>query len=160
MDAVSPESDDVAILRLVQTAFARCERPEHFTDYKHCCECSEHDELLRSRDNNTLQSEDVGNAGWDPLCFVQPSGFGYFFPALARLALTEPNPARDWYLPQLLFHLTYEGEANRHLQSFDQEQRHAVAALLQQISTTRAVLVDEWSCRDELRHAITLWSGP
>ena len=44
--------------------------PDHFTDYTHCCECAEHDELLRARDRETLALEDVGNAGWDPICFV------------------------------------------------------------------------------------------
>jgi hypothetical protein len=60
---------DAEVLSALGVAFAGCERPEHFTDFQHCCECAEHDELLRSRDLDTLRVEDVGNPGWDPLCF-------------------------------------------------------------------------------------------
>lgn len=150
--------DDAEVLRRVRAAFARCERPEHFTDLTHCPECAEHDDLLRSRDTDTLRLEDVGNPGWDPLCYVAPAGFGYLLPALARLALAGPSPTRDWYPPQLLFHLTYEGEANRHLLGFEPDQRRAVAALLRHIAETRPRLVEEWLCGDELGRAISLWS--
>lgn len=102
--------DDAAILRFVQKAFAHCERPEHFTDYTHCQECEEYDKLLRSRDIDTLDIEDVGNQACDPLCFTLTEGFAYFFPALARLTLSEPKPGHGWYIEQLLFHLNYEGK--------------------------------------------------
>lgn len=151
--------DDAEVLGLVRTAFARCERPEHFTDHAHCPECAEHDDLLRLRDTDTLRLEDVGNPGWDPLCYVAPAGFGYLLPALARLALAEPSPSDGWYAAQLLFHLTYEGEANRHLLGFAPDQRRAVAALLRHIAESRPHLIDEWRCGDDLGRAIDLWSG-
>lgn len=152
------QSGDGNVLRLVHGAFNACERPEHFTDYRHCCECFEHDELLRSRDNETLRLEDVGNPGWDPLCYVDASGFAYFFPGLARLALEMPTADRDWYLPQLLFHLTYEDDSNRHLRGFTAGQRDAVLALLEHVAATRRTLVDEWDCADDLRRASGLWA--
>ena len=49
--------DDGEILRSVQAAFARGERPEHSTDYLHCEEYTEHEGLLRARDNNRRPSE-------------------------------------------------------------------------------------------------------
>ena len=85
--AQANQPGDAHVLRLVHEAFSACARPEHFTNYRHCCECAEHDALLLSRDNETLCLEDVGNAGWDPLCYVDAAGFAYFFPGLARLAL-------------------------------------------------------------------------
>src|SRR5262245_47791535 len=75
-DASVRRSDDAAVLEMVRAAFARCERPEHFTNYTHCEECAEHDDLLLSRDPDTLRIEDVGNPGWDPLCYVDANGFG------------------------------------------------------------------------------------
>jgi hypothetical protein len=152
-------ADDAEILQVVQHAFAHCARPAHFTDYQHCEECAEHDELLRSRDVDTLRVEDVGNPGWDPLCYVSVAGLAYFFPALARLALSEPTPSHGWYAPQLLFHLTYDGEANRHLRGFRTDQRHAVTTLLRHLSATRLPMVDEWICSDDLRQATSLWSA-
>jgi hypothetical protein len=154
-------SDDQAVLRRVRAAFAECERPEHFTNYTHCDECAEHDELLRSRDADTLRIADVGNPGWDPLCYVDAVGFGYFFPGLARLALDDPDPEYGWYVPQLLFpptNLNQEG-VNRHLRDFSHEQRRAVVALLQRIVETRPHLADDYLCSNDLICAIDLWSA-
>lgn len=148
---------DARILGDVQAAFAGCERPEHFTDFRHCCECAEHDELLRSRDRDTLQLEDVGNPGWDPLCFTSAAGLLYLMPAMGRLALDTPSPERGWYAPQLHFHLTYDGEANRILVASSMEQRRAVAGLLRHILESRAALCDDYDCREDLLQAIALW---
>jgi hypothetical protein len=57
---------DAQVLAQIDAAFGDVERPEHFTDYAHCCECAEHDALLRARDRDTLCIADVGNTGWDP----------------------------------------------------------------------------------------------
>ena len=151
--------NDAEVLEQIRAAFVRYERPQHFTNYTHCPECAEHDELLLSRDIDTLRVEDVGTPGWDPFCFVAPEGFGFFFPALARLALDEPSPTHGWYLGQLLFHLTYEGNSNRQLLTFAPDQRRAVVVLLRYIVERRQHLLDEWLYRDELAHALDLWSG-
>lgn len=153
-------SDDAAVLEEVRKQFAGCPRPEHFTDYTHCEECAEHDELLRSRDPDTLRIEDVGNSGWDPLCYVDPVGFGYFFSGLARLVLSDPDPVYGWYGPQFLYHLTYapQGKVNRHREGFSRDQCLAVKALLGHIAETRSSLADDWGCSDDLMYAIDLWS--
>jgi len=62
-------------------------KPEHFTNYRHCCECAEHDETLLAQDVNSIGIEQLGNPGWDPLCFASPDGFLYYFPALIRITL-------------------------------------------------------------------------
>jgi hypothetical protein len=99
---------DRDIIAAVRHAFGAEPRPEHFTDHTHGCECAEHDALPASRDLDTLRLEDVNNAGWDPICFVAAEGFRYYLPALVRLALKSATSA-NWYLPQLLFHLTDDG---------------------------------------------------
>jgi hypothetical protein len=96
---------DDEIFQAIRAAFADCRRPEHFTNYTHCEECHEHDEVLCAHDVDTLALDDVGNPGWDPICFISPQGFAYYFPALARLALAPADDQNDQYLPQLLFHL-------------------------------------------------------
>lgn len=65
---------DGDILTGIDAAFCGIGRPEHFTNFTHCEECAEHDELLRMRDRETLCLEDVGNPGWDPICFCSSSG--------------------------------------------------------------------------------------
>src|SRR5262249_49177662 len=62
-------------------------KPEHFTKYRHCCECAEHDETLLAYDVNTIGVEQLGNPGWDPLCFATSEGFLYYLPALMRITL-------------------------------------------------------------------------
>jgi len=152
-------SDDAAVLAEVRAAFARCPRPAHFTDYTHCPECAEHDELLRSRDPDTLRIADVGNPGWDPLCYVDAAGFAYLFPGLARLTLADRDSDEGWYVDQLLFHLTYDGAANRHLRGFDPDQRRAVVRLLRHVAEARSEVIAATACTDELATAIDLWSA-
>jgi len=153
---------DAEVLGELHAAFAGCERPEHFTDFRHCCECAEHDELLRSRDRDTLQLEDVGNPGWDPLCFTSAAGLLYLLPAMGRLALDAPSDERGWYVPQLHFHLTYDGAANRILVASSTAQRHAVVRLLRHILDTRAALCDNYDCGEDLLAGLALWepAGP
>lgn len=88
-------------------------------------------------------------------------GFGYFFPGLARLALSAPDPEHGGYGSRLLFHLSYapQGEANRYIQGFSPDQRRAVAALLRHIDATRQQLTEEWLCHEELKRAIAMWSS-
>jgi hypothetical protein len=149
---------DAQILASIERAFAGCARPDHFTNYTHCDECAEHDEILRSRDVVTLCLEDVGNPGWDPICFISPQGFVYYLPALARLALAEPTQPRGWYGPQLVFHLCSDGRRSERVLACTPEQRRPVVALLQHILETRVDLVDAWLCGDDLLRAIKYWA--
>lgn len=149
-----------AILDLVDRSFASAIKPEHFTNYRHCDECREHDDLLRMRDRETLTIQDVGNAGWDPICFISPEGFAYYFPALARIALADPRGPEGWYGPQLLFHLTSEGDQGRFVQHFTPEQRQAVAAVLAYILEAQWDRVLDYLCDHQLQSAIDIWSKP
>ncbi|MDH4607102.1 hypothetical protein [Pseudomonas sp. BN102] len=155
-DQASPMPTDAQILAAIDAAFGDCPRPEHFTNYRHCCECAEHDELLCSRDRSTLQHADVGNAGWDPICFCSPEGIAYYLPALVRFALDEPGEHLDWYGWQLVFHL-YQGAAyNVFLNHCDASQRQAVAALLAHLVETRAELLEMEA--DDVLRAHEIWS--
>jgi hypothetical protein len=85
-------------------------KPEHFTNHRHCCECAEHDETLLAQDVNSIGIEQLGNPGWDPLCFVSPEGFLYYLPALIRITLATMDKPQERYLDQLLFHLIRDGK--------------------------------------------------
>ena len=67
----------------------------------HCCECAEHEETLREHDQDSIGIEQLGNAGWDPICFISPEGYKYYFPALVRLALNDSDNMD--YIEQFLF---------------------------------------------------------
>lgn len=149
--------NDAAILAVIDAEFGAVPRPEHFTDFAHCCECAEHDETLRSRDRASLRIEDVGNPGWDPLCFCSAEGIAYFFPALARLALAGPAGESGWYGEQLLFHLYYDYRDNRFYQYCLPSQRTAVAGFLAHLIDTRATLIDDHAGADEFLRCHELW---
>jgi hypothetical protein len=151
-------SSDAQILETVQQAFAKRPRPLHFTNHTHCDECAEHDEVLRSRDVETLGIDDVGNPGWDPICFVSSEGFAYYLPALVRLTLAPLDALHGWYGNQLLFHLCSDGPGNRRVLACTPEERRSVVELLQHIVDTRAELADSNQCSDQLFRAIEYWS--
>ena len=73
-------------------------KPEHFTNYRHCCECAEHDETLLAQDVNSIGIEQLGNPGWDPLCFISPEGFLYYLPALIRITLATMDKPQETVL--------------------------------------------------------------
>ena len=149
---------DAHVLEVIDTAFLGVVKPEHFTNYEHCEECAERDETLRLHDRATLKVQDIGNPGWDPLCFASPQGKAYYFPALARFALAPPTCEYGWYGGQLLFHLTSGGQYNEFLAYCSPEQRHAVALLLEHVVTTRASASEVLNSQDELLQAHELWS--
>lgn len=149
---------DEKVLVTIDEAFGAVERPDHFTNYAHCCECAEHDDLLRNRTRETLGVEDVGNPGWDPLCFTSPEGIAYFFPTLARLALAEPTYNFGWYASHLLFHLYSGFKENSFYKFCNKKQREAVAQLIAHIIESRTNLVDEYAATDELLRCHELWN--
>jgi hypothetical protein len=144
-DARAPEAE---LLLAVQRAFAAVPRPEHFTDYRHCCECAEHDATLRGATPASIGLADLGNPGWDPICFVTVEAFHYYLPALARLAL---GRGRDYYLDQLLFHLCWPPERIARLSA---AQRHALRRLLEHVFNTRFDELDSDTDREWLVQVI------
>ena len=154
-----PIDNDEEILRLIDSVFAKCQRPEHFVDFPQGLEGEDHDLLLRSRDKATLSLGDVGNIGFDPLCFINAEGFAYFFPTLARLALIEHSRTHDWYAPQLLRHLIRQGGENRFLLAFTPQQRRVVCRFVEYLVESRAGWADESFCTDDMFTAIELWSS-
>lgn len=149
---------DADILQRVRQAFAGCRRPVHFTNFTHCEECAEHNEVLRAHDTQTLGIDQVGTIGWDPICFITAEGFAYYFPALARLALAEPDHAHGWYGNQLLFHLCLDGYRNERWQTCSPEQRRTVVEFLYHLMATRGSLVEKECVTESLLEAIEAWA--
>src|SRR5947209_3270677 len=102
-------------------------KPEHFTNYRHCCECAEHDATLLAHDINSIGIEQLGNPGWDPMCFASVEGLLYYMPALIRLTLDTIDKLQERYLDQLLFHLMRDGKDNDLVRACSLEQRTFIA---------------------------------
>jgi hypothetical protein len=118
-----PEESEV--LDAIRAAFGNTPRPAHFTDFTHCEECAEHDATLLAYTPDTISLEQVGNPGWNPICFVNTQGFHYFMPGLARLAL---GRGTEFYLGQFLFHLRSD-----QIKTFNHTQHEAVLAFLEYV---------------------------
>jgi hypothetical protein len=150
-------STDAEILALIDAAFMSVDKPEHFTNFTHCEECAEHDEMLRSRDRESLRIEDVGNICWQPIGFSSPQGVAHFFPALARFALAEPTYGYGWYGDTLEIHLSANGSENKLLAYCNLGQRQAIAALLGHLNVSRADLEERMTTEQEMLATQALW---
>jgi hypothetical protein len=131
------------VLVAIRRAFADVPRPEQFTDCRHSSDRAEHEQTLRAHTPDTISLEQVGNAGWDPICFVTIEGFKYFMPGLARLAL-----ARG-YIAEFLFQLNDDRIAG-----FTNEQRLATRHLLEFIRDEMPDEVKQWMAEHELTDRI------
>jgi hypothetical protein len=40
-------------------------KPAHFTNYRHCCECAEHDDTLLTANIDSIRLQQLGNTGND-----------------------------------------------------------------------------------------------
>lgn len=141
---------DDEICNLVHQAFQGSPRPKHFTNYKHCEECEEHDDLFRSRDIDTLEIDDINNGCWDPVCFLTPQGWLYYFPAFVRLTLEN---LEDSYFGQFLFFLTRATSDSFSL--FNQEQKTAVLKFLRHVRDNHEDLYE--GEESELNSAVFAW---
>lgn len=143
------------LLDKAHQVFGAVERPEHFTDHEHCCECAEHDETLRSHDPQSIGFNEL-RPGWDPICFVTHEGLQYYFPALARLALQ--GTGDTYFVDQLVFHMILDGRRNDRWKAFTPAQRRYVVELLEHLVETRAEEIERNGDTDSVFHAIEIWS--
>ncbi|HEY3282710.1 MAG TPA: hypothetical protein VGN26_10585 [Armatimonadota bacterium] len=110
-------------------AFGSVPRPSVFVrESCWCCECQEHNETLAGHTPGTISLEQLGNAGWDPICFASDDAFLYYLPAMARLALES-----GCYWEHLLFHLSQPDR----VAALNQAQAEAVLEALWLLVETR-----------------------
>ena len=152
------DGHDEKLLQDINQAFADVEKPEHFVDdHNHCPECAEHDATLCAATRDTLSRSALGCSGYDPINFCNAQGMAYCFPVMARFAMLPDMLDREWYGSQLLWHLSNVGVYNRFLQWCTPRQREAVVALLHHLGHSRATLIQDYCCDDQLLHALMAW---
>lgn len=117
--APAPDSEWEAAFAAIDSAFATAARPEHFTQYEHCCECADEDAFFQGHTPETLAEllypETIG------LAFLTKDAFDYFLPALVRMM---PRSFPYYSVGDVLFHVE-----NR-LDSFSPPQLAAIRDLL------------------------------
>ncbi|HZI87316.1 MAG TPA: hypothetical protein VFD48_10805 [Pyrinomonadaceae bacterium] len=136
-------------------------KPLHFCNYQHCCECAEHDQTLLHSDVDSIGLEQLGNPGWDPLCFCSPEGLLYYMPAIVRITLDTMEKPQEMYLDQMLFHLIHDGMDNRIVTACSEEQREFVAGFLQHLVENYASEIEAgFYCSDDILKAHAIWNAP
>lgn len=131
-------------------------KPDHFTNYTHCCECAEHDELLRTFDVDTIGIAELGNPGWDPICFCSDEGKKYYMPALIRLSLETIHG--HFYLDQFLFHLESDGRRNTFFLSCTPSQREFIASFIHYLIETFPEKFGTGLYADQILKVYEIWS--
>jgi len=132
-------------------------KPEHFTNYRHCCECAEHDATLLACDVDSISLQQLGNPGWDPLCFVSPEGFLFYLPALIRITLDTMAKPQERYLDQFLFHLIRDGKDHDLVRACSPEQRAFIAGFLEYVIDQYAAEITECTYADDILKAYDIW---
>ena len=133
-------------------------KPAHFTTYHHCCECAEHDATLLAYDIDSIGIQQLGNPGWDPLCFASVAGLLYYMPALIRLTLETMDKPQERYVEQLLFHLIRDGKDHDLVRACSPEQHACIAAFLEHGIETYSAAFDGCTYTDDLLKAYEIWS--
>lgn len=143
------------IIRKAFEVFSKIERPEHFTNHAHCCECKEHDNVLLAYTPDTITRDALGHMGWDPITFTTDYGFRYYLPGLIRIVLTES--ANESYYEQFLWHTLGEGDYDRYTSCTDEE-KQIVLLVLEFLLENHTEEIDQECLSDELLLAVEKWS--
>ena len=97
---------------------------------------------------DTISLNELGNPGWDPICFVSSiDGFRYYLPAFARLSCGKGD---DYYLGQFLFHLN-----SGRISELSQAERTAVADFLEELADCISEEIDQNLDADDMLDRIT-----
>lgn len=149
--------DILQILDNLYSAFSEYKRPQNFTKYWHCMECSDHNDTMLSATLETLNSTHLGSGGWCPFNFLTASGFAHYMPRLVELAITGAVDTHgELFLFRFLLHLTPSAECDR-FTSYSGRQCNAILlALLYAQHMFKKELVGECYC-DDMADALVYW---
>ena len=112
--------------------------------------------MLVSNDVDSIGLDELGNPGWDPICFCTSEGFLYYMPALIRLTLDTIDG--NQYLDQFLFHLIGDGRDNRRVVACNNEQRAFVARFIEYLIENHTERIEEALCySDDVLKAHDIW---
>ncbi len=132
------------------------DKPAHFTNHEHCEECAEHDETLLSKSIDSIGLDEIGNEGWDPICFCSNEGKVYYMPSFIRLSLDSIK--KDFYLGQFLFHLMNDGEGNSLFLFCSKKQRAFIVSFLEFMINSYEKEIERECCTDNILRAHEIWS--
>lgn len=120
-----------AVLTAVDRAFGAVPRPSIMVrNPNHCDECADHEAAMQGVTPQTVTLNEIGNMGWDPVCYLTDASYRYFMPGFARLVLHTDDDCD--YLDQFIFHL----ESRLSDDLFTGEQRTAIIGVIDYLKET------------------------
>ena len=144
------------IIEQINLAFGKVPRPKEFVNNPyHCEECGEHNDTLSQTNRDEIGLKELNNPGWDPICFVKPQAFLYYFPALVRLVFDDKS--NNEYLWQFLFHCTYEGTESRLFCHFNREQISATRDLMYFLKYNWKKKIEKMCLTKDVDKAVKIW---
>ena len=131
-------------------------RPEHFTNYNHCCECKEHDEELLAHTPQTITREALGTMGWDPITFTTDEGFRHYLPGMIRVVLTETGDQS--YYEQFLWHVLGDRLEYKRMDICTEQEREVICDTLNYLLHNKTEEIEIECLTEDLLNAIELLS--
>lgn len=137
--------------------FSQYEKPLHSTNYKHCEECKEYDELLNKITREQLSIEDIGTECWGPIPFLLPEATAYYMPRLIELALENVNNKdQSPYINQFI-NQTGTNPNRKSYSLFMPEHKQVIYQALEFINQNYRVIVEEHCWENGLDETLAAW---
>jgi hypothetical protein len=131
-------------------------KPEHFTNYNHCDECAEHDEVLLKSSIDSIGLKELGNPAWDPIFSCSNEGKKYYMPSFIRLSIETMN--KEFYFEQFLVHLESDGLNNALFQACNQQQRECIAEFVEHVIINHTSLLVKYNYEHKAMRVHEIWS--
>lgn len=131
-------------------------KPKHFTNFNHCEECAEHNQILLDNNIDTIGLDELGKPGWDPMCFSSEQGKKYYMPALIRLSLD--TISNEFYLGKLLSHLENDESGKKLIENCNFEQQEFIASFIKYLIDNHAQEIENNCCLKKAIRIHKAWS--
>jgi hypothetical protein len=140
------------------SAFAAFAKPEHSTNYSHCEECAEYDQLLRGVKRTELTVAQIGTVAWGPIPFLTPQALAYYLPRIAELALRGArNKEEDSFACQFLNQVSSQGKDAPQFSCLGPEHKALVLRCIEFIAATHFQEIEAQCYTDTLQKSLLGW---
>jgi hypothetical protein len=138
--------------------FSAFSKPAHSTNFEHCPECAEYDELLMSVAREDLTIEQIGTVCWGPVAFLTPDAMAYYLPRLMELALAGvPNKDREPFFVQFLNQIGLHDPTEPQFSRLELHHKALVFRCIDQLGSKYRKEIEEECCEDWLIDALAKW---
>ena len=129
-------------------------KPENFGDFDHCQKCAEYNQILKSKDLESITLDDI--EPHSPFFFSSDEGKRYYMPALVRICLESADS--DFYFCELLNLLESDGKGNSLFMSCNKEQREFVRDFIEYMIDSYPQEIEDTQRTNEAFRTYDVWS--